>query len=248
MTTATRVTQPISQTHNAFSILLRGQRAWIVSLCLMLGLLGTVAGNPDLSAQAAPKPAAPAKTPTAPTGNRVFTAGVEENILPPGMYGQWNVQAVLVDTDYPPWFPPTSSDIWILQQDNGQVRLSNPITGAESAIRVDDVQGNRARFHHIYSSKKVTVIERPNLQVVGDTLTGETTIERIVSGLGGTALHRGRYQLQAVRMDVSSARVDLRSLPEVQTAPGRIRGTQPAPRFQIEPVRKGTEATRPFGN
>jgi hypothetical protein len=230
--------------------------------CLAVALLGWPMAqgaspppppSPPVLRQPMTQPVMPPKgTPVSTQSNtdetRTFTISVEQTALPPGMYGQWNVDAELVETDYPPWFPPTSNDIWILVQAGEAVMLTNPRTGAQAVIRIQEVVGNRAQFFHVGGSKSITIMERPNITVEGNQMTGDTTITQTAQTFGGrTATHTGRYRLVAQRMNVSEGRLDLRSLPTVQQSPGRLRGQTPAPNFQILPVQQGTRSTRPFG-
>ena len=76
----------------------------------------------------------------------------ESRYLPPEMYGQWSVNAYLIGTNAPDLFPSEAHDIWILQETDGQVSVSNPVTGAVASVNVDqvketncDVAGHRGR-------------------------------------------------------------------------------------------------------
>lgn len=187
-------------------------------------------------------PVAPAANTPAP----VIEAGITTTYtLPEGMYGQWSVQGTLIETENGQLFPGYVNDLWLIEQIGSQVRLSNPATGASAAIQVQAVEGNRAHFQHVSSNGPTTYIERPDIQVQGDQLFGETRIERVITVFGQTRRASARYRLQATRLNQSpGTRLDISGSPQSYAgrfAPGR---TPPPPTFDIAPIqREGSKPT-----
>lgn len=101
----------------------------------------------------------------------------EEQYLPPGLYGTWQVIQTLVSTNAPTVFKEKVVDIWILQQSKDKVILTNPNTRAESDITVNDVKNSSATFTHSISIKNKQEFEQPTITVQGDKFTGTNVYE-----------------------------------------------------------------------
>jgi hypothetical protein len=131
-------------------------------------------------------------------------AGLNETLyLPQGMYGQWQVQATLLDTDSPEVYPKYSNDLWILQRVGSVVYLSNPATGAMTHITVESVEGNSASFTHEVASKRGRIVERPRVTLQNNQLLGYTLVERQWNGLLSETVAKvakARYRLEAYRL------------------------------------------------
>ncbi len=93
--------------------------------------------------------------------------------LPKDLYGTWSVFSTVIDTDIPDIFKKRGNDIWTLAKRNGIVTLSNPVTGAEASINVNEVRGNTATFTRKDVSKKYQRTETVTLTVDGTNFFGE---------------------------------------------------------------------------
>lgn len=133
----------------------------------------------------------------------VLSAGVQSTlVLPQGMYGQWQVQATLLEATTTQGFPSVINDIWVLEKLGATVRLRNPVTRAEATIFVEEVEGNSASFYHISKARGIEVKEQPRITLVDDTLLGYTVIHRkLLNRQGGVRQNAGaRYKLRAERI------------------------------------------------
>jgi hypothetical protein len=164
----------------------------------------------------------------------LFNAGVSTTyLLPQGMIGLWSVQAHLEASPRADLFPPIIKDIWQLQQTQREVTLINPNTGGRATVEVEAVNGQQARFYHVVTSGRQTFIERPDIEVVGNTLKGHTTIERLVSSpQGRSQRYWARYRLAAQRLHPhqgpvvrSHTRQAPPSAPTIEIAPLQPLGT-----------------------
>jgi hypothetical protein len=155
-------------------------------------------------------------------------------VLPQGMLGLWSVQATLRESPHAELFPTVINDIWQFSQTKDAVTLSNPNTGGSATVQVEAVQDNQARFYHVVTSGRQTFIERPDVEVQGNTLRGTTTIERLVSqprNGGGSQRFWAKYTLTAQRLNPNQA-------PVIRTTG---RSQVPVPSFEIAPLQpKGT--------
>lgn len=100
---------------------------------------------------------------------------VQDQYLPPAMYGTWNIRATVLKTTAPPWFySPAANEIWALQKEQDAVTLTNVVTHATASILVDKVDGDTATFHHEAKipTRKMKILEVPTITVNGDKLSG----------------------------------------------------------------------------
>jgi hypothetical protein len=139
-----------------------------------------------------------------------LSAGVQATLLlPNGMYGQWQVQASLLEATDPELFPAVVNDIWLLERLGNTVRLTNPATKASATIFVETVQGNSAAFYHVSTAPGTEIKENPHLTLVQDTLVGYTLIDRNWLTRSG-ALKKAssaHYKLVAQRLGTAPAQV-----------------------------------------
>lgn len=100
---------------------------------------------------------------------------VQQQFLPPAMYGTWNIKATVLKSDAPPWqYLPEASEIWTLGREQDVVTLHNVITNATATVAVDKAEGNTATFHHEASDarQRIKIRETPTITVNGNQLSG----------------------------------------------------------------------------
>jgi hypothetical protein len=140
-----------------------------------------------------------------------LSTGIEKTlVLPQGMYGQWQVQATLLETTRPDLFPEVVNDIWILERYGAAVRLTNPATKASATVFVDEVSEASAAFHHTSENRQERFVERPRITLLNDSLVGYTAIERQRLDKAGSATYTAtaRYRLEAYRLGQPQARFE----------------------------------------
>lgn len=76
----------------------------------------------------------------------LLEAGVSIEKIPKAIYGSWRINAKLESTNSPSTYKPQSLDFWNLSRVDDQIKLENPMTGANSEISVKTVEGNLIVF------------------------------------------------------------------------------------------------------
>ena len=75
-----------------------------------------------------------------------FQAGVSVDKIPKTLFGSWQVEAHLVETNSPRTFKPTSMDLWNLSRVGNVLKLENPFTGAKAEVGLQATEGNLVVF------------------------------------------------------------------------------------------------------
>ena len=109
-----------------------------------------------------------------------------------GFFGTWHVTSKIESSNNYAKFNPVSVDIWNLSGHNNVIFLENSLTGAESAITVDNaldnLDGKRLKFlrtkEFTHKGYKYKHIEEPEFILDGDIFKGTDTfsIEKYDSG------------------------------------------------------------------
>lgn len=73
-------------------------------------------------------------------------AGVSVDKIPKTLFGSWQVEAHLVETNSPRTFKPTSMDLWNLSRVGNVLKLENPFTGAKAEVGLQATEGNLVVF------------------------------------------------------------------------------------------------------
>lgn len=118
------------------------------------------------------------------------------------MYGYWSVTGTLLESNAPTAFKKVMHNIWVLEQVNDVVVISNPLSGASASLNVEKVEGQTATFHHTVVSKTGRVFfEMPTVTVDGDLLYGVTVNEfrYLNNGKVGQPYY-AKYRLEARRI------------------------------------------------
>jgi len=92
--------------------------------------------------------------------------------VPEEFYGSWSVNSELIDTNNPEKYRARSSDVWVLSKSGQTIILSNPSTGANAAITVQDVKGNTATFRREERTDTYREVEEAKLTIDGDRFYG----------------------------------------------------------------------------
>jgi hypothetical protein len=148
--------------------------------------------------------------------------------LPPAMYGTWSIHATVLESNAPyGTYQPSSSELWMLDKEDGVITLRNIITNAVASISVDRVVGNTATFHHVANvpDRGMRIVEMPTLTVSGDHLSGMNE-QTVVFYRGGqfAAAYNLKIQIEGTRL--AGAKV---TFSDTQTQ-------NPVPRFEVAPL------------
>ena len=107
----------------------------------------------------------------------VLKAGVSlSDQVPKGYFGTWKITSTMEYSNNPEIFNEITTDYWNLSKSNDVITLTNPVSGAEAAITVEDVKGNRLKFTHTIESKNAKMTETPELTLNGENFSGTDKI------------------------------------------------------------------------
>ena len=120
--------------------------------------------------------------------------------LPSGMYGMWQVNGTLLETNDYTKYATKSSDIWILRKDGNYVTLMNPQNGASATITVTAVEDNTATFIRKQKTHVSNNSEQVTLTLQGDTFYGTDLIVHQDSYYGITQTSVARYRVNGVKI------------------------------------------------
>lgn len=73
-------------------------------------------------------------------------AGVSVEKVPKSLFGSWQVEAQLIETNSARTFKPTSTDLWNLSRIGNVLKLENPFTGAKAEVGLQATEGNLVVF------------------------------------------------------------------------------------------------------
>jgi len=120
--------------------------------------------------------------------------------LPSGMYGMWQVNGTLLDTNDYTKYSTRSSDIWVLKKNGNFVTLMNPQNGASATITVTAVEDNTATFIRKQKTNVSSNSEQVTLTLQGDTFYGTDMIVNQDSYYGITQTTVARYKVNGVKI------------------------------------------------
>lgn len=109
--------------------------------------------------------------------NMVLQAGVSlSDRVPEGFFGTWRIRSTISYTNNKDIFNEITTDFWNLSKVGDVITLTNPVSGAEASVTVEDVKGNQIKFTHTIKSKNAKMIETPTLTLNGENFYGTDKI------------------------------------------------------------------------
>lgn len=120
-----------------------------------------------------------------PANPTTLKAGISlSDSVPEGFFGSWKITSVMIDSTNPKMFNETSKDFWNLSKSYDVITLSNPFSGAEASVTVEDVKNNQIKFSHVSKSKDAKMIETPTITLDGKSFYGtdEIIVEKYKNG------------------------------------------------------------------
>jgi len=113
-----------------------------------------------------------------PVFSEVLQAGVSVNEVPEALFGSWRISAKLDKTNAYNTFKPQSLDGWNLSRQLDVLTLQNPLTGAESNVSINAVEGNLVVFTRKDSSNKNKILtEKVQIRLDENTFSGIDTLK-----------------------------------------------------------------------
>lgn len=177
---------------------LASKASLLVLLFIISQTLGSHSEELRLDTNLNPVNSVNSQNPSIPT---LIGSVAESQYLPKELYGTWRVTTQLVSTNSPRAFKQMAVDIWILQQANNMVRLSNPYTRAESYITVNEVNNNTATFSCAKRYKNIYQVEQPTITVNGNVFKGKNIYQIIhLKGDNVIKTESGLFDISAVKL------------------------------------------------
>lgn len=117
--------------------------------------------------------------------NVVLQAGISlSDKIPKGFWGTWRITSKIKESNNKKMFNTITTDFWNLSKQNDVITLTNPLSGAEASLTIDEVQNNQITFTHITENKNAKMIETPTLTLNGENFYGtdKIVIEKYLDG------------------------------------------------------------------
>lgn len=96
--------------------------------------------------------------------------------VPKGFFGSWRITSVMTYSNNKKIFNEVTTDYWNLSKVDDVITLTNPVSGAEASITVEDVKGNQIKFTHVTKGKNARMTETPSLTLNGENFSGTDKI------------------------------------------------------------------------
>lgn len=107
----------------------------------------------------------------------VLKAGVSlSDRVPQGFFGSWKIKSVMTYSNNKKIFNEETTDYWNLSKVDDVITLTNPISGAEASVTLEDVKGNQIKFTHVTKGKNAKMTETPTLTLNGENFSGTDKI------------------------------------------------------------------------
>lgn len=107
----------------------------------------------------------------------VLKAGVSlSDRVPQGFFGSWKIVSVMTYSNNKKIFNEVTTDYWNLSKQDDVITLSNPVSGAEASVTVEDVKGNQIKFTHVTKGRNAKMTETPTLTLNGENFHGTDKI------------------------------------------------------------------------
>lgn len=105
--------------------------------------------------------------------------GVSVNNVPKTLFGSWQVEAQLVETNNPRTFKPLSTDLWNLSRYGNVLKLENPFTGASAEVGLQATEGNLVIFTKNSNWENKYLKDVVSIRIEDSTFSGinDVTIE-----------------------------------------------------------------------
>lgn len=107
----------------------------------------------------------------------VLKAGVSlSDQVPKGFFGSWKITSVMTYSNNSKIFNEVTTDYWNLSKQGDVITLSNPLSGAEASVTLEDVKGNQIKFTHVTEGRNARMTETPTLTLNGENFSGTDKI------------------------------------------------------------------------
>ena len=140
----------------------------------------------------------------------LLKAGVSlSDQVPKGFFGTWKIKSVMTYTNNKKMFNEVTTDYWNLSKEGDVITLSNPMSGAEASVTLEDVKGNQIKFSHVVASNNAKMFETPTLTLNGENFYGtdKIVIEKYKNG--------EKISSDVVMYDISATKITGRDIIEM---------------------------------
>jgi len=99
-------------------------------------------------------------------------AGVSIDKVPKSLFGSWQVDAQLIDSNSYGTFKPVSTDLWNLSRLGSVLKLENPFTGAKAEVSLKTTEANLVVFTKTEEYDNKVLKDIVALRLNKDTFSG----------------------------------------------------------------------------
>ncbi|MGN1154441.1 MAG: hypothetical protein ACI4S3_10470 [Candidatus Gastranaerophilaceae bacterium] len=99
-------------------------------------------------------------------------AGISVDKIPKTLFGSWQVEAQLVETNSPSVFKPLSTDLWNLSRYGNVLKLENPFTGATAEVGLQATEGNLVIFTKNSNCENKFLKDIVSIRIENSTFSG----------------------------------------------------------------------------
>lgn len=97
--------------------------------------------------------------------------------VPDGFFGTWRVASKLITSDSPETFKPQGVDLWNLYPENDVIILSNPFSGANAKISINNAGKTFIQFSKTGKYDNKILTDRVSINIEGDNFSGTDEIK-----------------------------------------------------------------------
>lgn len=99
-------------------------------------------------------------------------AGVSVDKVPKTLFGSWQVEAQLIETNSERSFKPRSTDLWNLSRYGNVLNLENPFTGAKASVDLKSTEGNLVVFTKTSDWDNRTLKDIVSIRIENNSFSG----------------------------------------------------------------------------
>ena len=99
-------------------------------------------------------------------------AGVSVDKIPKTLFGAWQVEGQLIETNSARTFKPTSMDLWNLYRVGNVLTLENPFNGAKAEVGLKSTEGNLVVFTKTSDWDNRVLRDIVSIRIEKDTFSG----------------------------------------------------------------------------
>ena len=139
------------------------------------------------------------------TSQSVFSKTLEGYVqeVPNDFFGNWRVEAKLIETDSSETFKEKTVDLWNIIEEGNVIKLCNPFSGASAKIEVKNSENENLEFSKTGSYGNKMLTDTANITIDGENFWGTDVLQLdTLSELDGSIRKssNAKYQLKGEKI------------------------------------------------